>query len=329
MIDVAFYICPGHAMLDLAGPHCAFQNALGPSREPAYRLHVLSSRGGSVANNAGLELTTTAADEAVVDTLIMIGGERKPMLDQRELAAFSSVATRARRIASVCTGAFMLAELGLLDGRRATTHWQLIGRLQREYPSVNVSADSIFVSDGPIWTSAGITAGIDLALALIENDLGIAASREVARFLVVYHRRHGGQSQFSALSQLGGESDRIRKALSFAREHLAEELPAERLASVACLSLRQFGRAFRRETAETPAKAVERLRVDAAKARIEQGTEPLEVIARSVGFTDPERMRRAFIRVYGQPPQAIRRLTRQGVAPITPAMRIWRPTNEP
>jgi transcriptional regulator GlxA family with amidase domain len=322
MINIGFFVCSGHEMLDLAGPHCAFQSALGPSRGPAYRLHVLSSRGGSVVNSAGLGLSTNAADEAVVDTLIMVGGQRKPMLDQRELAAFSAVAARARRIASVCTGAFMLAELGLLDGRRATTHWQLIGQLQRDYPSVKVSGDSIFVSDGPIWTSAGITAGIDLALALIEADLGIEISREVARYLVVYHRRHGGQSQFSALSQLDGETDRIRKALSFAREHLAEELPAERLASVACLSLRQFGRAFRRETAETPAKAVERLRVDAAKARIEQGAEPLEVIARSVGFTDPERMRRAFLRVYGQPPQTLRRLIRQGLAPTTAAMQL-------
>src|SRR4029077_718212 len=222
--------------------------------------------------------------------------------------------------ASVCTGAFMLAELGLLAGRRATTHWQFIARLQRDYPALNVAGDCIFVVDGPVWTSAGITSGIDLALAMIEGDLGIATSREVARDMVVSHRRAGGQSQFSALSQLDGESDRIRKALSFARAHLAgdlaggppaDALPATRLADAACLSLPQLGRAFRRETAETPAKAVERLRVEAAKTRIEQGAEPIEAIARSVGFSDPERMRRAFLRIYGQPPQAMRRLGRQ------------------
>jgi transcriptional regulator GlxA family with amidase domain len=311
MIDIGFFICPGHEMLDLAGPHCAFQSAVAPSGGRAYRLHVLSSAGGAVRNNAGFGVDTAPADGATVDTLIMVGGAIAPMLDQREGEAFAAVAQRARRVASVCTGAFMLAELGLLAGRRATTHWQFIARLQRDYPALNVAGDCIFVVDGPVWTSAGITSGIDLALAMIEGDLGIATSREVARYLVVYHRRAGGQSQFSALSQLDGESDRIRKALSFAREHLAEDLPATRLANAACLSLRQFGRAFRRETAETPAKAVERLRVEAAKTRIEQGAEPIEAIARSVGFSDPERMRRAFLRIYGQPPQAMRRLGRQ------------------
>jgi transcriptional regulator GlxA family with amidase domain len=311
MIEIGFYVSPGHQMLDLAGPHCAFQHALSPSGGSACRLHVLSASGGLVINNAGIGVTTTPAKETLVDTLVMVGGAIAPMLDPREGNAFAAAARRARRVASVCTGAFMLAELGLLDGRKATTHWQLIGRLQRDYPMLKVAGDCIFVNDGPMWTSAGITSGIDLALALIEDDLGIAASREVAKYLVVYHRRAGGQSQFSELSQLDGESDRIRRALNFAREHLSEDLPAHRLAEAACLSLRQFGRAFRRETAETPAKAVERLRVEAAKTRIEQGTEPIEIIARSVGFNDPERMRRAFLRVYGQPPQAIRRLTRQ------------------
>jgi transcriptional regulator GlxA family with amidase domain len=325
MIDVGFFVCPGHEMLDLAGPHCAFQSAAAPSGDAAYRLRVLSSGGGTVQNNAGMGMTTVPASEAVVDTLIMVGGNIVPMLDQRERDAFAAATARARRVASVCTGAFMLAELGLLAGRRATTHWRLIARLQRDYPAVNVAGDCIFVADGPVWTSAGISAGIDLALALIEDDLGIAASREVAKYLVVYHRRAGGQSQFSVLSQLAGESDRIRKALSFAREHLAEELPAKRLADAACLSLRQFGRAFRRETAETPAKAVERLRVEAAKARIEQGAEPIEAIARSMGFNDPERMRRAFLRVYGHPPRAIRRLVRQGSAPTAAPTERMRP----
>lgn len=314
MIDIGFFLCPGYQLLDLAGPLCAFQVGTDASAGTPYRLHVLSSEGGVVSNNAGVGVTTIAPCEAILDTLLMVGGDTAPMLEQRQREAFSAIAARSRRVGSVCTGAFMLAGLGLLDGRRATTHWKYVSRLQREYPAIRVEGDRIFVSDGKVWTSAGISAGIDLALALIEDDLGIAASRQVARELVVYHRRTGGQSQFSALSQLDGETDRIRNALTFAREHLAESLPAERLAEAACLSLRQFGRAFRRETGETPAKAVERLRVDAAKARIEQSAEPIETVARSVGFADPERMRRAFLRLYGQPPQAIRRIVRQSRA---------------
>ncbi len=314
MIDIGFYVCPNHQMLDLAGPVCAFQHAAGPSGARAYRLHILSAEGGLVANNAGIAVTTTPAGAIMVDTLIMAGGDIAPMRDARQQAAFALAATHARRIASVCTGAFMLAALGLLDGRRATTHWARVRLLQRDHPAVTVEPDRIFVVDGPVWTSAGITAGIDLALALIEDDLGLAASRAVAKDMVVYHRRAGGQSQFSALSQLDGESDRIRSALGFAREHLAEALPAERLAAAACLSLRQFGRAFKRETGETPAKAVERLRVEAARTRIEGSMEPIEVVAASVGFADPERMRRAFLRLYGQPPQAIRRMGRAGQA---------------
>jgi transcriptional regulator GlxA family with amidase domain len=166
------------------------------------------------------------------------------------------------------------------------------------------------VRDGAIWSSAGVTAGIDLALALIEEDFGRDLSRAVAQELVVYHRRPGSQSQFSAMLALEPESDRVRRALGFARDHLGERLPVERLAEAAHLSPRQFGRAFRAETGETPAKAVERLRAEAARARIESGSDPVERIAESVGFSDPERMRRAFLRLFGQPPQALRRAAR-------------------
>lgn len=173
-----------------------------------------------------------------------------------------------------------------------------------------VDADRIYIADGPVWTSAGITAGIDLALALIEADHGMKLAREVSRELVVYHRRPGGQSQFSALSQMEPDSDRMRLALAFAREHLSEPLPIERLADAAKLSPRQFGRVFQAETEETPAKAIERLRAEAAYLRLQDGSEPVDVIARAVGFNDAERMRRAFVARYGQPPQAIRRMAR-------------------
>ena len=228
--------------------------------------------------------------------------------------AIKRLAANARRIASVCTGAFLLAEAGLLDGRRATTHWARAADLQRCYPAVTVDADRIFITDGPIWSSAGITAGIDLALALIETDHGTHLARAVAQELVVYHRRPGGQSQFSALSLMEPTSDRMRIALTYAREHLAEPLTLERLAEAAKLSPRQFGRAFRRETGETPAKAVERLRAEAARLRLEDGSEPVERVAQAVGFDDPERMRRAFLKLYGKPPQEIRRIARSNPA---------------
>ena len=233
------------------------------------------------------------------------------MRRQYEVATVRRLADRAIRVASVCTGAFLLAEAGCLDGRRATTHWSRARELQARFPAVSVEADRIFVADGPVWTSAGITAGIDLALALIEVDHGIELARRTARELVVYHRRPGGQSQFSALSQMEPESDRMRLVLAFAREHLSEPLPIERLAGAARLSPRQFGRTFRKETGETPAKAIERLRAEAAYLRLQDGSEPVDVIARAVGFNDPERMRRAFVARYGQPPQAIRRMTRR------------------
>ncbi len=265
-----------------------------------------------IVGNSGIGVTAGDVASVTLDTLVMVGGDIAPMLEQEQLSAFTAAAARVRRVASVCTGAFMLAAAGMLDGRQATTHWRLAAKMQSDYPRTIVEPDRIFVNDGTVWTSAGISAGIDLSLALIEDDLGLAASRAVARELVVYHRRSGGQSQFSTLSELDGETDRIRDALRFARDHLSEPLPAERLAEAACLSLRQFGRAFRRETGETPAKAVERLRVEATRSRIEEGVEPIEEVARSVGFGDPERMRRAYVRLYGLPPQALRRIARRG-----------------
>ena len=183
----------------------------------------------------------------------------------------------------------------------------MAAQLQRRYPHVQVQSDHIFIHDGPVWTSAGISSGIDLALALIEEDLGVEVSPAVARELVVYHRRPGGQSQFSALLELDPASSRIARALSYAREHLHETLDVDRLAEVAHLSRRQFDRAFAAETGQTPAKAVEKLRAEAARPRVESGDESLEQVARAVGFADPERMRRAFIRVFGQPPQSVRR----------------------
>jgi len=307
---IGFYVPPCHQLLDLAGPLDAFNAANTAAGQQLYGWRVLSRTGGSVASGAGLRIETMVADDAAFDTLLVVGGAINAVRLPEEVATVQRLAERATRIASICTGAFLLAGAGLLDGRRATTHWSRAQELQAGFPAVSVEADRIHVADGPLWTSAGVTAGIDLALALIEADHGVALARQVSRELVVYHRRPGGQSQFSALSQMEPESDRMRLALAFAREHLSEPLPLKRLAEAARLSPRQFGRAFRRETGETPAKAIERLRVEAAHLRLQDGSEPVETIARAVGFNDPERMRRAFVARYGQPPQAMRRIMR-------------------
>jgi transcriptional regulator GlxA family with amidase domain len=217
---------------------------------------------------------------------------------------------RSRRVAATCTGAFILAEAGLLDGRRATTHWNRARDLQARFPKVKVEEDPIFIVDGPVWTSAGMTAGIDLALAMVEKDLGVDIARAVARQLVVYHRRAGGQSQFSALLELEPKSDRIQSALAYAKRNLDKLLTVGRLAEAAHLSPRQFSRAFRAETGQPPAKAVEKLRVETARLMMEQSRHPIDVIAQQTGFADRDRMRRAFLRAFGQPPQVVRRNAR-------------------
>ena len=311
--EIRFLVHPGFQLLDLSGPLAAFQVAGQLATTDPYQLRVVSRHGGAVRSSSGLEVITEPVDGDHFDTLVVTGGGPTQRVadtsDEAEIVA--ACAPAIRRTASVCTGAFTLANAGLLDGRHATTHWQYAALLQRLFPRVKVDGDRIFTRDGSIWTSAGISAGIDLALALVEDDLGADLSRAVARTLVVYHRRPGGQSQFSTMLELDPHSDRIRKVLSFAREHLREPLTAERLAEVACLSPRQFTRAFLAETGETPARAVERLRAELARQRIEGGSDPIEVIARDFGFTDPERMRRAFLRRFGFSPQNVRRLARR------------------
>ena len=310
MHRVGLFVCHGHDALDLAGPLSAFNQVVTAAGHTPYDLQDISQAGGSVLGNAGLPIETRPVGRRRFDTVLFIGGDIEPMRTSENIAAAKKLGAKASRVASVCTGAFLLAETGLLDGRRATTHWLYAAQLQSRFPGIKVGGNSIYIADGHIWTSAGIAAGIDLALAMIERDMGVEVARATARLLVVPYRRPGGQSQFSAMSQMEPESDRIRIALNFAREHLAEALPVERLADAARLSLRQFGRAFRRETGETPAKAVERLRVEAACLRLRDGSEPIEQIALAVGFTDPERMRRAFVKLHGHPPQSVRRESR-------------------
>ncbi|WP_322082344.1 GlxA family transcriptional regulator [Burkholderia sp. BCC1972] len=314
MHRIGFFVCRGYDALDLGGPLSAFNQVATAAGHTPYDLHVISQSGGPIAGNTGVSIETKPAGRRSFDTIVFIGGEIEPMQTAENVAAAKKLVARTARVASVCTGAFLLAETGSLDGLRAATHWRYAALMQSLFPRIKVDGDSIYVVDGRVWTSAGIASGIDLALGLIERDMSAEIARAVSRLLVVPYRRPGGQSQFSAMSQMEPESDRIRIALNFAREHLAEALPVERLADAARLSLRQFGRAFRRETGETPARAVERLRVEAARLRLQGGSEPIEQIALAVGFTDPERMRRAFIKLHGHPPQAIRRESRSNAA---------------
>ena len=235
---------------------------------------------------------------------------RAVMLDPKVQAFVRAAMKIARRVCSVCSGAYILAQAGVLDGKRATTHWGRSPDFQKRYPAVKLEPDCIYTHDGKVWTSAGITAGIDLALALIADDLGEEVSRRAAQELVVYHRRPGGQSQFSALLDIERVEGRFTPLLAWMRERLDEELSVEALASQAAMSPRNFSRAFLAETGITPAKAVERLRLESARERVEHSAEPIDVVARRVGFGDPERMRRAFVRAFGQPPQALRRMAR-------------------
>lgn len=306
-----FVVFPGFELLDLGGPLCAFTLARD-FHQAGYDIRVISSTGGLVRGSSGIAIDTTApSPRGHVDTLMVVGAPTPDVFDTKAetVDLVRAIAPRARRKASVCTGAFLLAAAGLLDGRRATTHWRCAPELQRRYPAIKVESDRIFIREDDVWTSAGITAGIDLALAMIEEDCGAETSKAIARDLVVYHRRSGGQSQFSTMLDLEPTPGRIRNALAHARLHLRDQLSVERLAEVANISPRQFARQFTAETGETPARAIERLRCEAALPRIEETGEPLEQIARQVGL-DMERMRRACLRIYGLSPQALRQRSR-------------------
>jgi transcriptional regulator GlxA family with amidase domain len=306
---VAVLTFPNFQLLDATGPITAFEAAGHGTAPPAYRLRVIARTAGPVSSSSGVQLIAEAFIDDPFDTLIVAGGwgAREVPACADTLAYIRGAAGRVRRVASVCSGAFILAAAGLLDGRRATTHWARAAEFARTYPQVRVEPDRIFIRDGAVWTSAGITAGIDLALALVAEDLGEAVAKRAAQQLVVYYRRPGGQSQFSALLEADRPGSRFSALLAWARERLDERLPVERLADRAAMSPRHFARAFAVETGMTPAKAIERLRLEASRERVESGFEPIERVAARTGFGDPERMRRAFIRAFGQPPQALRR----------------------
>jgi transcriptional regulator GlxA family with amidase domain len=301
-------IFPRFQLLDAAGPIAAFEIA---SRyvPRAYSLRLLAARGGPIASSSGVAMVAERFPTRLrAHTLMVAGGEGTREIAPTVAAFVRATAKHATRISSVCSGAYVLASLGILDGKRATTHWKTGASLARKYPRVTVEPDRIFVRDGRVWTSAGITAGIDLTLAMIAEDLGETVARQTAQQLVVYYRRPGGQSQFSALLEL--DAGPFTALLGWVREHIAEDLSVERLAARAAMSPRTFARRFTAETNATPARAIERIRVDLARERVESGRDSIDEIATQCGFGDPERMRRAFVRSFGQPPQALRRAAR-------------------
>lgn len=313
MKRIGMLVFPGFQILDLAAI-AAFELANIHAGKPVYQVELLSEEGGPVTSSSGVVTDSKRFGTGKFDTLVMSGALFVAPTSEKMCRFLRAGLRNARRVTSICTGAFGLADAGLLDGRRATTHWSFAGELQKRHPAVKVQPDRIFINDGPVWTSAGMTAGIDLVLALVEEDLGVEAARFAARKLVVYHRRAGGQSQHSALLELAPKSDRIQKALVHARANLRETLSVDELAEVAHLSPRQFSRAFKAETGQSPAHAVENLRVEAARALIDEGSLALGVVARETGFGDPERMRRAFLRTLGHPPQSVRRVARREAA---------------
>jgi transcriptional regulator GlxA family with amidase domain len=311
---IGVLVFPGFQLLDAAGPISVFEIAARCAGQIA-SIKLLAVQPGPVRSSAGVEMLARGLKPAaVITTLIVAGGEgvRDAAKCDKTLALVRGLAKRGVRVASVCSGAYVLAEAGVLDGRRATTHWRRTRHFLSTYPRVKLEPDQIFVRDGNIWSSAGITAGIDLALAMAAEDFGDDIAQQTARQLVLYHRRSGGQSQFSSLLELKAPAGRFGALLSWAREHLDQPLTVERLAEQAGMSSRHFTRAFIAETGATPSKAVERLRIEVARQRVQASSEPIERVAETTGFRDPERMRRAFIRAFGQPPQALRRAARTG-----------------
>jgi len=307
--------------LDVVGPFEVFAGANAASRhagakEPPYQLSLVSPGGAPVRGESGLGLAVdgslervTAAPRARVDTLLVCGGRgaRLAVNDAKVIESVARAARGARRVASVCTGAFVLAAAGLLDDKRATTHWASCDRLARRFPRVQVETAPIYVRDGRVWTSAGVTAGIDLALAMVEEDLGRELASLVARHLVVFVRRAGGQAQFSAqLALQSAESEPLRDLMAYVVEHPCAELDVPTLAARVHLSIRHFTRLFREQTGSSPAAYVERVRVETARRLLETSERSIEQVAEDAGFGTPESLRRAFARCVELSPREYR-----------------------
>jgi transcriptional regulator GlxA family with amidase domain len=304
---------PSVQLLDVAGPLQAFASAnemAGKGPAPYLLRVVASSPTTSVTTSSGPGLATEPlpAADMVPDTLLVAGGPgvEQAAADPELVDWLRERAGGARRVASVCTGAILLAAAGVLNGRRATTHWSMCTELGRRFPEVRVEPDPIFVRDGPVWTSAGVTAGIDLALALIEEDLGRGVALAVARYLVVFLKRPGGQAQFSAALSLQAAEDKFGMLHAWIEAHLADDLSLTTLARQAGMSERSFSRHYAEATGLTPARSIERLRVEAARRLLSDSRLPVKRISQRCGFGSEETMRRSFLRVLSVTPQDYR-----------------------
>jgi transcriptional regulator GlxA family with amidase domain len=312
VIDVLIY--PAVQVLDVTGPVQVFASANDFVTEaggaPPYQLRLVAQNDGAVTATGGLSLAAEPLSQhgEALDTLIVAGGEgvEAAAANPELLEWVRRRATQARRVASVCTGAFLLAAAGLLDGRRATTHWKFSASLAKRFPAIRVEADPIFLCDGSVWTSAGVTAGIDLALALVEEDLGRTVALAVARYLVVFLKRPGGQAQFSAALALQVTDDRFGALHDWVSGNLASDLSLSVLAEQAGMSERSFSRHYVQVTGQTPARAIERLRVEAGRRLLSESRTPVKRIAQRCGFGSEETMRRSFLRLLAVTPQDYR-----------------------
>jgi transcriptional regulator GlxA family with amidase domain len=301
---IAMLVFPNFQLLDAAGPIAAFEVAGG------YAIQVVALEPGLVYSSSRVAWQAEPLPQpSAIDTLLVAGGDGvdQALTDERLLGFVRCAVARQVRVASVCSGSLVLAAAGVLDGRSATTHWSRTGQFERQFPNVHLDPDRIFVKEESVWTSAGISAGIDLAMAMIAEDRGHEVARRVAQELVVYYRRPGGQSQFSSLLTMQGSHDRFDVLLDHVRSHLGQRHSVEDLATRACMSPRHFAREFRAKTGVTPAKAVERLRVEAARTALENGADSVQRVATECGFGDVERMRRSFMRLLGVSPSSLRR----------------------
>ena len=312
VVEVLAY--PSVQLLDVTGPLQVFVSANDHVAQaggtPPYVLRVVAKDGQGVTTSAGLGIATRPLPRSgsPPDTLIIAGG---PGVDAASADAVlvdwvRQRAKKARRVASVCTGAFLLGASGVLDGRRAVTHWSYCAELARRFPAARVESDPIFVRDGSIWTSAGVTAGIDLALALVEEDLGRTVALAVARYLVVFLKRPGGQAQFSAALSMQSAEDEFGALHEWTNKHLADDLSLTVLADRAGMSERSFSRHYAGATGVTPARAIERLRVEAARRLLSESRLPVKRISQRCGFGSEETMRRSFLRVLAATPNDYR-----------------------